>query len=253
MVIKSIGGCQMDRNILRLPARIGFWAAAAETLISLVYLIGLVLLVALALSQSSAAELAAHRWVDITTYAQHYGDDPISLTIGLVVQVSALIAGLLILIVFLVLHELAAPPLKIVTRMASAFALMMALLSSWGYYVQLAAVHQIIVNGGDLEGLSQFVETHVSSPGMATLQLAWALFYGLASLCLVPVFGNTRTEKWIKVGFLINGLIGVAVGIGYAFGATEILPLAVLGLVGTAFVYPLLALRFYRSMKEIPE
>lgn len=235
----------------KLPARIGFWAAALETLISIVYIIGLVILIGVALSQYSAAELAAQRWVDITAYAQHYADDPISLTVSLVVQVSAFIAGLLILIIFLVLHELADPPLKIMTRIASAFAMMMAMMSSWGYYVQLASVHQIIMNGGDLDGLSQFVEANVSSPGMATLQLAWAVFYGLATLFLIPVFGKSRSEKWIKAGFLINGLIGVTVGIAYSFGATDILPLAVLGLVGTSFAYPLLALRFHRSLKEM--
>jgi hypothetical protein len=128
---------------------------------------------------------------------------------------------------------------------------MMALLSSWGYYIQLASVHQIIMKGGDLEGLSQFVEAHVSSPGMATLQLAWALFYGLATLCLIPVFGNSRSEKWIKAAFLINGLIGVTVGTAYAFGATDILLLGLVGLVGSSFAYPLLALRFYQSVKEM--
>jgi hypothetical protein len=107
-------------------------------------------------------------------------------------------------------------------------------------------VHQTIVSGGDLEGLAQFAESNISSPGMATLQLAWALFYGLATLSIIPALGNSKAEKWIKGGFLVNGVIGVTVGIAYAFGMTNILPLAVLGLVGTSFAYPLLAYRFYR-------
>jgi hypothetical protein len=203
------------------------------------------------LSRQSAADLAAHQWTDVATYARHYADDSVSLTVGLVVQFSALLAGILILIVFLVLHELADPAWKIMTRIASAFAMMMAVMSSWGYYVQLASVHHVIIGGGDLEGLGQFAEANVSSPGMATLQLAWALFYGLASLFIIPVLGNTRSERWIKAGFLVNGIIGITVGIAYLFGATQILPLAVLGLVGTSFVYPLLALRFYRIAQEL--
>jgi hypothetical protein len=230
----------------RLPARIGFWAAAAESLVSLVYIVGLVILITVALPEQSAADLAAYQWTDVTTYARHYADDSVSLTVGLVVQVSALLAGILILIVFLVLHELVDPAWKIMTRIASAFVIMMAVMSSWGYYVQLASVHHVIMGGGDLEGLGQFVEANVSSPGMATLQLAWALFYGLASLFIIPIFGNTRSERWIKAGFLVNGIIGITVGFAYLFGATQILPLAVLGLVGTSFVYPLLALHFYR-------
>lgn len=128
--------------------------------------------------------------------------------------------------------------------------MMMAVLSSWGYYVQFASVHQVIMNGGDLEGLGQFTESNISSSGMATLQLAWTLFYGLATLFIIPVFGKTRSDKWIKAGFLFKGLIGVTVGIAYAFGITTILPLGVFGLVGASFVYPLLALRFYRIAQE---
>jgi len=237
----------------KLPARIGFWASVAETFVSLVYIFGLVILIVLALSQYSASELAAQQqWTDMITYAQDYVENPISLRISLIVQVSAFLAGILILVVFLAIHEMADPTLKIVTRIATAFVLMMAILSSWGYYVQLASVHQVIIGGGDLEGLSQFTESNISSPGMATLQLSWALFYGLGSLIILPAFGKTRIEKWIKAGFLFNGLIGVTVGIAYACGATAILPLAILGLIGASFVYPLLALRFYQYIKTMP-
>ena len=155
----------------RLAPRIGFWASTAQSVVSLVYIIGLFVLVGAALSQQSAAELAAQQWTGIADYARHYFDDRLSLNIGLVVQVSALLAGLLIHIVFLVLHEMADPEKRILTRIASAFTIMMAVTSSWGYYIQLASVHQAIIHGGDLEGLGQFVESNVSSPGIATLQL----------------------------------------------------------------------------------
>lgn len=235
----------------RLSAHVGFWAAAGQTVISLVYIIGLVILVGAALSQHSAAELAEQQWAGITTYAQHYEDDQLSLVVGLIVQVSALLAGLLIPVVFLVLHEMADPEKKILTRIASAFTIMMAVTSSWGYYIQLASVHQVILRGGDLEGLGQFVEANVSSPGMATLQLAWALFYGIATLVVVPVFGHTRAERWIKAAFLINGVIGITIGIAYAFGAIELLPLAILGLLVASIAYPLLASRFHSAAKAL--
>ena len=115
--------------------------------------------------------------------------------------------------------------------------------------MQLASVHQTIITEGDLEGLAQFAESNISSPGMATLQLSWAFFYGLGLIFILPVFGSTRSEKWIKADFGINGLIGITVGIFYAFGVTNILPLAVIGLVASAYVYPLLATQFYRTSK----
>lgn len=233
----------------KLTAKIGLWAAIGETFVSLVYIFGLVLLIAGNLSQHSPAELAAQKWTNIMDYAQHYADAPGLLQTSLIVQGSAFLAGLFILVVFLVLHELADNRIKMLTRLASTFVLIMAVLSSWGYYVQLASVHQTIITGGDLEGLAQFAESNISSPGMATLQLSWAFFYGLGSIFILPVFGSTRSEKWIKVGFGINGLIGITVGIFYAFGVTNILPLAVIGLVGSAYVYPLLAMQFYRTSK----
>ena len=215
----------------------------------MVYVIGLVVLVSAALSQRSAAELAAQQWTDITAYARHYTDDRLSLIVGQVVQVSALLAGLLIPVVFLVLHETTEPDKQILTRISSAFTIMMAVTSSWGYYIQLASVHQVIIHAGDLDGLGQFVEANVSSPGMATLQLTWTLFYGLATLVVAPVFGRTRSERWIMAAFLVNGVIGVTVGIAYAFGATALLPLAILGLVAASTAYPMLALRFLQAAK----
>jgi hypothetical protein len=233
----------------RLSARVGFWAAVAQSAVSLIYIIGLVVLVGAALSTQTAGELASHQWTDINDYAQHYMDDSLSLTVGMVVQVSALLAGLLIPVVFLALHETTNPEWKILTRISSAFAIMMAMASSWGYYVQLASVHQTIITAGDLEGLSQFVEANISSPGMATLQLAWAIFYGIATLVAAPIFDDTRSDKVIKVAFLINGVIGITVGITYMFGVIWLMPLAILGLVVASIAYPLLALRFHRMGK----
>jgi len=231
--------------------RIGFWAAVTQSVVSLVYIIGLIILVTVALSHQSPSQLVDQRWADITTYAQHYADDQLSLKIGLVIQVSALTAGIIIPVVFLALHETTCAEKKILTRIASAFTIMMAVTSSWGYYIQLVSVHQTIIAAGDLDGLGQFVEANISSSGMATLQLAWAIFYGIATLVVAPVFDSTRSDKWIGVAFFLNGVIGITVGIAYAFGATSLLPLAILGLVVASIAYPLLALRFHRLGKVV--
>ena len=151
----------------RLPARIGFWAAAAESPISVIYIVGLAVLVAAALSQSAAAELAAQQRTDLTSNAQHPSSDPLSLAVGAVVQV----------VVFLVLHELADPERWIVSRIASAFALMMAVTSPLGCYLQLASVRQVIMRGGDLEGLGLFTafKCPLAGEGDAAARLGAAL------------------------------------------------------------------------------
>jgi hypothetical protein len=231
-------------------ARVGLWAALAETSCTIVYIIGLFALVGLSLARSTPAELATQGWPGIQAYAQHYADDPTALTVGLVVQVSAFASGLLILVVFLALHELAEPAKKFFTRLASAFALLLALTSSWAYYIQWGSVHQAILRGGDLEGLAQFVESYIASPAMATLQLGWAFFYGLACLAMLPALGPTRLERWVKLAFGVNGVIGVLIGLAYALGLTGLLPFAVLGLAATSFAYPLLAIHFHRKQKR---
>ena len=48
-----------EESMTRLPARIGMWAAVGESISSLVYIVGLVIMIASALSQHSAADLAA--------------------------------------------------------------------------------------------------------------------------------------------------------------------------------------------------
>lgn len=231
----------------KLAARIGVWAAILNTICALVYLAGVVILITTLLSGQTPAELAAsNRWTNIQDYAAHYADNPLTMNVGLGVQASAFVSGIAILVIFLALHEVTDPPKKIITRIASAFALILAITSSWGYYIQFASVHQTIMAGGDLEGLGQFAESNVASPAMATLQLGWAFFYGLATLVAIPAFGGSRVEKWIKGAFAVNGVIAVFIGVVYAFGVTSLLPLAVLGLVATSFAYPLLAVFFHR-------
>ncbi len=230
----------------RLSARIGMWAAIAQTAFSLIYLAGVVILMAALFSQKSMAEVAATRWTNIQDFAAHYTDNPLSMHVGTAVQVDIFLSGLAILVIFNVLHEIAKPEVKIITRICSALALIVVVLSCTAYYIQLASVHQTIINGGDLEGLGQFAESNFSSPGMATMQLSWAFFYGLTTLVGAAIFTGKGIEKWIKWAFMINGLIGIIVGSAYAFGVTWLLPLSMLSLIVTAFAYPLLAIYFKR-------
>ena len=66
-------------------------------------------------------------------------------------QVSAFAAGVLILVTFLALHESAALEMRIVTRIASAFAQILTVTSSLAYYIQLASMHQVKISAGDLD------------------------------------------------------------------------------------------------------
>ncbi len=234
----------------RLAARIGMWAAICEAIFTLVYILGLIFLVSSTLSHQSVLEAASQGWTNIQDYAGHYLDDPLSVAAGLAVEVDVFLTGLAILVIFLVLHEMAAPPLKIITRISSALALVVAVTSCTVYYIQIASVHQAILQGGDLEGLAQFAESNAISPAIATLQMSWALFYGLTTLAATPISRGSGLQKWIRVGFLINGVIGVFVGIFYALGISWVMLVSIVGLIATSFAYPRLAILFRRAARS---
>jgi hypothetical protein len=73
----------------------------------------------------------------------------------------------------------------------------------------------------------------------ATLQLAWAVFYGIATLAIAPVYDGPGRDRWIRVAFLLNGGIGIAVGMAFALGGTTLLPLAIAGLIVASVALPL--------------
>ncbi len=235
---------------MALAARIGKWASIVETILTLVYLIGVIVLMTLLFSRYSAAEIAAKQWLGIQDYAQHYADDYWSMVTGIVVQIDVFLTGIVILVIFLALHEVADPEWRILTRIGYSFAIVLTVASCTMYYIQVASVHQSIMNGGDLVGLGQFVEPNFSSPGMAVLQLSWTIFYGLTTLVVAPVFRKNGIEKWIRWCFVINGVIGIVVGTSYLFGVVWLLPLSMAGLIAIGSAYPFLAVYFDRAYKR---
>lgn len=236
---------------MALAARIGKWASIVETAFTLVYLIGVILLMMNLFSRYSAAQVAARQWINIQDYAQHYADDYWSMVISIVVQVDVFLTGIAILVIFLCLHEITHPELRILTRIGCSFAIVLTVTSCIIYYVQIASIHQTIMSGGDLAGLGQFVESNFTSPGMAMMQLAWTIFYGLSTLVLAPVFRNHGIEKWIRWAFVTNGVIGILVGTLYLFGIIWALPLSMAALIVIAFAYPLLAIYFDRAHRRV--
>jgi hypothetical protein len=71
-------------------------------------------------------------------------------------------------------------------------------------------------------------------------------FYGLTTLTLASIFSNSRIEKWIRWGFIINGigciLSAILLAIGYKWVYLDWTVLISL----TWYVYPLLGVLFHR-------
>jgi hypothetical protein len=215
--------------------RIGFWAAVVATAVGYAYLIGYIILL---------ARYPITPWNGIGSFAASmrtsYGN-ALSL-----LQILALLQAFSIGLIFIVVHECAAPELRIFTRIALVCVTAFVILASINYYVQWVAIRQGILKG-NTEGLGLFVQFNFDSPMSAINMLGWTLFYGLAAVALSPAFRAGRIEKWIKWGLIICGMNGVATAIGLAVGAQVMYLTWTVGISVTWYIYPLVAILYGRK------
>lgn len=218
----------------KLAVAIGLWAAWAETLVGYVYLAGYIALVAI---------FPLKPWTTIQAFAADLNTPYMTALTAL--QVLAFLQALLVLVLAMAIHEYAPSGQKILTRLGMAFALTFALLSSLHYYVQWVGVRQSLLRS-DLEGLGLFVQFNFDSPLSAINMLGWMFFYGLTTLVLAPIFGQTRIEAWIRWAFICNGVGCLLSALLLAFGQKWVYLVWTALVSVTWYAYPLLGILFRR-------
>ena len=125
-----------------------------------------------------------------------------------------LLFGPLTVILFACLHELAEGERRLPARIASAFAAIFAALTGINYFVQLTAV-RLAVSRDVTQGLEQIVQANPLSAAAAVNVLGWSLFFGLASLFAAPLFSGKGLPLFIRVCFVVNGVMCLLGGLGY--------------------------------------
>jgi hypothetical protein len=120
------------------------------------------------------------------------------------------------LIMLFSITEYAAENKKILGKISIGFATIFTTCIGIHYFVQISSVRLSIIKG-QLDGLTQFIQSNPTS-GIAGINLVgWTLFFSLSCLFIAPVFSGNRLNKVIKYAFIANGIFCILGGIGFVF------------------------------------
>ena len=200
----------LEMKPTRLTARLGFWSAllAAAT-----FILFTICFVAVLLNPPLFV------WTNFADYAASARQNQ-SIFKSLA-QLSMLLFAPLYVILINSIHEVAPPAKKVATRLGLSFGLLFAVLISGFYFVQLSAVRLSVIKE-QLAGLEQIVQANPYGMLSALNMLGWTLFFGLSSLFVAPAFSGSRLTNFIRWLFVINGVMCLLGGIGYALEITAL-------------------------------
>lgn len=194
----------------RLAARLGFWSAllAAAT-----FILFTICFVAVFLNPPLFV------WTNFADYvATAKQNQSIFKSLA---QLSMLLFAPLYVILINSIHEAAPAAKRVSMRLGLSFGLMFAVLVGGFYFVQLSAVRLSVIKE-QLAGLEQIVQANPYGALSALNMLGWTLFFGLSSLFLAPAFSGSRLTNFIRWLFVINGVMCLLGGIGYALEITAL-------------------------------
>ncbi len=171
-----------------------------------------------------------------------------------IAQLTMLLFAPLYVVLINSLHELAPAEKKTTTRLGLAFGLLFAALAGGFYFVQLSAVRVSVVHD-HLGGLEQIVQANPYSALSALNMLGWTLFLGLSSLFIAPAFSGGRLASLIRWLFVINGVMCLLGGIGYALEITPLVFFTInFGMGGTVTILTIaLCVWFKRMEKQVTQ
>ncbi len=182
-----------------LSSKIGFWSAVFLFLTGIGYATGFIIMI---------LYFPGNAWRGVEGFAADYrtGWGMVLLFMQLMAFLQPLAFATLVSSVY----DLAASDKKMWGRIGLLFAFAFMVVSSINYFIQITVVRQSVMTG-QLDGVGQLIQLNPGSPMFALVLLSWGLFQGLASLAIIPVFGNGRLEnalKWLLAIYGLNGLMG---------------------------------------------
>lgn len=107
---------------------------------------------------------------------------------------------------------------KIFSELSLALIVIFAALTSINRYVGLTVVRQSLATG-NTNGLQWFLPYSWPSVMLAVEYLAWGFFFGLACICLAPVFRHGRLEGGIFWTLMATGLFSLLAVVGQVIGS----------------------------------
>ena len=183
-----------------LASRLGFWSAAATTLLVILIDVGMILstlLFPLTAITNMEAYVVQFQSLQMLPFIP-----------------SLILAPVFVLLMFSIYHS-TSDNKKIFTQLALIFSLICAVILSLHYYIQLTVVQHSILNN-EAAGLWQFVAPNTHSFFWTFAALGYG-FMGISLFCAAPTFSE-KSERAIKWLFIANGFAGVAFLIGNGLG-----------------------------------
>lgn len=187
----------------KISVRLGLWAARLITVSFLLYTAAYVIIVAL---------FPIPHWSGLSDFSNSI-QEPWYI-IFTICQILAFITAPLFIILINSIYDYTEGSKKVLARASLFFTIIFAALSSIHYFIQFSTVRLSILQN-QLQGLEHFIQLNPVSAIAAVNLLGWTLFFGLSSLFIYPVFGNSSLEKVLKYSFLANGIFCIIGAIGY--------------------------------------
>jgi len=223
----------------RLAVQLGFWSAllAAAT-----FILFTICFVAVFLNPPLFI------WTNFADYVEYTRNHPS--IFKSIAQLAMLLFAPLYVILINSVHELAPKDRQVLTRLGLAFGILFAVLISSFYFVQLSAVRLSAIKE-QWDGLEQIVQANPYGALSALNMLGWTLFFGLSSLFVAPVFSGSRLANIIRWLFVINGVMCLLGGIGYALEITPLVFFTInFGMGGAVTVLTLALCVFFKRLEK---
>ncbi len=148
------------------------------------------------------------------------------------------------------IHEVTPPTKQVATRLGLAFGLLFAMLVGGFYFVQLSTVRLSVIEG-QWDGLEQIVQANPYGALSALNMLGWTLFFGLSSLFLASAFSSSRLANAIHWLFIINGVMCLLGGVGYALEITPLVFFTInFGMGGVVMALTIALCFWFRRMEK---
>ncbi|MGE5250028.1 MAG: hypothetical protein ACM3QS_07405 [Bacteroidota bacterium] len=120
-----------------------------------------------------------------------------------------------------VLHQAVSAERKLFTRASLMLIVIFAALTSINRYVALTVVRQSL-SSGNTNGLDWFMPYGWPSVMLALEILGWGFFFGLACLCLAPVFTTGPLERAISRVLIATGILSLLAPLGQVIGSNAL-------------------------------
>lgn len=219
--------------------KIGYWSALFLSITGYLYAILYIVFLIM---------FPVKPWTNIQDFALDFkGTYMVILTS---IQVVAFIQSFCFLILSIVIDHYVSENGKIISKIGQFCAAIFLTLSSIHYYIQFTSVRLGIVNGS-LDGLGQFAQFNFDSPVSVINILGWTFFLGVSNISLGLCFRKIGKGKWIKYGFLTNGICCIITAILFAVGIKSIMLVWTISLIITWYIYILITLSFKNKNLEL--